>query len=186
VTIIRQGDPRWSDALVGDGQKKFSAVGCLVCCIQQAAMDLVDGATTADPRIANMRGRDAGAFVGSAAIVECLAAANMMRAGPRIEGDVVKLRAVVIAALINGQKVLLHVDHDSTLPKGDPEADHWVLARSYVTPTLADDTGQIICADPATGKETKLLTSTLKGPSGWRDGREYEVKGLRVLSRRAP
>ena len=183
MTIIRQGDPQWADAAVGIGTQKFSAVGCLVCCIQQAALDLVDGATTPDPRIANMRGRDAGAFVGSGAIIEKLAAANQMRCGPRIDGDVVMLRAVIIAALINGQKVLLHVDHDSTLPKGDPEADHFILARSYVTPSLADDTGQVICADPATGKEVRLLTATLKGPSGWRDGRPYEVKGLRVLSR---
>lgn len=177
MSIIRQGDPAWSHSPVGIGSSTFGAVGCLVCCIQQAALALVDGAITADPRIANMRGVDAGAFVGSAAIIEKLAEANHMLCGPRIDGDAVKLRAIVIQALSAGGKVLLHVDHDSAKAKGDPEADHWVLAQRL-------EPSQVVCSDPATGAECRISTVTLDGPSGWKDGRRYVVKGLRVLSRR--
>jgi hypothetical protein len=177
MTIIRQGNPTWGHSPVGIGSSTFGAVGCLVCCIQQAALSLVDGAITPDPRIANMRGVDAGAFVGSAAIIDKLAEANHMRCEPKIEGDVVKLRAVVIQALTAGGKVLLHVDHDSARPKGDPEADHWVLA-------LRLEPSQVVCSDPATGAECRISTVTLDGPSGWKDGRRYVVKGVRVLNKR--
>jgi hypothetical protein len=180
--IIRQADPRWSKDRVGDGAGTFAAVGCLVCCIQQAAMDLVDGALSDDPRIANMRGKEAEAFVGSSAIIEKLAAANGMHCTPRLTGDVIVLRAHIIAALITGKKVLLHVDYDSSSPKGDEQGDHWILGRTYVTPSLSDTTGEIICADPATGREARITTATLRGESGWRDGRDYVVTGVRVLS----
>jgi hypothetical protein len=172
---IRQGFSEWADDPVGDGTASFKGSGCLVCCIREAAIRLVPGETDPDPRITNERGRAAGAFVKSMAIIEKLAAAEGLEAGPRIEGFSA-MRAVIMRAVLSKDLVLLHVDHDAARPHGDEAPDHFVLAVS-VTPD------GITFEDPATGKTGALSVATLEGPSGWKDGRRYKIKAVRVLKR---
>jgi hypothetical protein len=175
---IRQGFTEWADEPVGDGTSSFRNSGCLVCCIREAALLLVPGETDADPRITNERGRKAGAFVKSMAIIDKLAAAEGIEAGPRIEGFSV-MRAVIMRAILSKELVLLHVDHNAARPHGDEAPDHFVLA------IMVSENG-ITFTDPATGKTGVLSVATLEGPSGWKDGRHYKVKAVRVLKRMKP
>ena len=172
---IRQGDPKHAAVKVGEGSSTMASAGCLVCCVREAALRLVPGETDPDPLITNERGRKAGAFVGSNAIITMLAKAEGLLAHPRIEGFS-QMRASAMRALLARDCVLLHVDHDGARPHGDPEPDHFILATSI-------DPKGIHYEDSATGKPGVLSTKNLSGISGWKDQRMYKVKGLRVLSR---
>jgi hypothetical protein len=174
TTYIRQGDRRWRSDRLGAGASTIGGAGCLLCCVQEAARQLGTCADD-DPRPLNAAGVDLGAFVASGAIVANLATCAGLRCGPRIAGDVAVMRAVIVQALRSGARVLLHVDHDSTKPGGDDEADHWVLA-------VALDTRGVVYADPSTGEAGALPTETLQAPSTWADRRVFAVRAVRVLS----
>ncbi len=171
---IRQGAKPHRSAILGQGSNTIGGAGCLLCAIREAQCILVPG-TSRDPRELNDLGINAGAFVGSGAIIDKLAACAGLVCGPRIAGDTAVIRSVIMQALRAGSLALLHVDHDSKRANGDSAADHWVLA-------IALDADGIVYADPATGGPGSLPTETLIGMSTWPDKRVFAVRALRVLS----
>lgn len=174
--LIKQGDPRWRAERLGDGESSIGKAGCLLCAITECANRLGTVAHR-DPRELNRMGRTAGAFVGSAALTEKLARCAGLDCSPRIDGPPDILSKQVQARLAMGKMLLLHVDHDSSKPKGDVAADHWVLAIEL-------NGASLVYADPATGALHMMPVNSLTAESGWPDKRLYRVRGIRQLSRR--
>lgn len=177
TTLIRQGDSKWKHDRLGDGTSTIGRAGCLLCCLTEAANRLGTIAHR-DPRDVNVLGRTAGAFSGSNALTEKLGRCVGLQVDPRIDGPADVLSKIVQAKLAMHKLLLLHVDHDSTKAKGDPEADHWVLA-------IEQNGNSIVYVDPATGALGMLSAASLFGESGWSDKRPYKVMGVRAVSRRA-
>lgn len=169
-TILRQGD--YPGHKFGTGSSTFAGAGCLLFCIDGARHRL-KGAPL-DPVGLNALGVANDCFDGSSAFTERLAAQAGLVCGPRFEQSVSVMAKAAASYIASGRLLLLHVDHDSTKPKGDPEAEHWVLGHLVAGQTLVYD-------DPTFGKQGGLMLSTLTAPSAYRDGRPYVVRAFRTL-----
>jgi hypothetical protein len=79
------------------------------------------------------------------------------------------LRELITETLPRRGVLLLAVDYDRSLPKGDPIADHWVCCHAV-------DGDEVFISDPATARIERLLFSTLEGPVKWgKMTRRYSV-----------
>lgn len=159
---------------LGTGTSTIAKAGCLLLCIDNAAHRLIG--SPRDPVALNARGVAHDCFDGSSAFTERLAAQAGLVCGPRVEQSIDVMSKLIASYLASGRLVLAHVDHDSTLPKGDPEADHWVLIHAHAGLTYIYD-------DSAPGEMGGLVTTTLSAPSAWRDRRPYVVRGFRTVRR---
>lgn len=175
---LRQGAPQWRQTLVGLGNDTFHRSGCLVVALTQIArhMGVVD--PTFSPLDLNDDGKARGAFHGSRAIIPGLAlCANLqapaaMRVDAKTGASSKALTDCLLATLEAGWCALVQVDHDSSKPGGDEAGDHWIAA-------LASRAGEVICADPATGRVVQLDPVMLRGLSEWPSGvRLYEVRAV--------
>lgn len=174
TTFLRQADDRWRGNRLGLGTSTYGGAACLLMSITDAARHLLG--SDLDPRDLNDACVKAGAFVDSGLIVDKAAAIAGLRAGPRVEQPVGIMSRMVQSYLASGRLLLLHVDHDSAKPKGDPEADHWVWAFEQVG-------SLVIYGDPATGEPGGLDAVMLTGASAWRDKRLYAVRAFRTLTK---
>jgi hypothetical protein len=170
---LRQGGEHAAHKL-GVGSSTFGGAGCLLYCLDNARHRLTGHPL--DPVGLNDLGVANDAFIGSGAKTEQLANLAGLSCGPRVEQSVEIMSKMLAGYLATKRLALLHVDHDSTKPKGDPEADHWVLAHTQAGLTVVYD-------DPATGEMGGLILSTLTAPSAWRDHRPYVVRAFRTLSK---
>ena len=196
TTFFRQSDPSWSHCRLGHGPSTIGRAGCLLTALCQARVWLHDDDKTArivEPVDANLRCLDAGAFVGSGLVVAKAAQALGLVADPSLRRSITSgddaLRNAIRDAFERGDVVLLHVDHDSTLAHGDPEGDHWILALRlelvdhHDTPGVVSITPELVCADPATGREARISLRTLHDIGGtWKP---YRVTDVQPVSRLA-
>ena len=170
---LRQGGECATHQL-GLGSSTFGGAGCLLYCLDNARHRLTGHAL--DPVGLNDDGIAHDCFIGSGAKIEALARIAGLSCGPRVEQSVDVMSKMAASYLASKRLLLLHVDHDSTKPKGDPEADHWVLGHILAGLTVVYD-------DPAVGEQGGLILSTLTAPSAWRDHRPYAVRAFRTLSK---
>lgn len=158
MTVYRQADDRWSQAVLGEGPSTIGRSGCLLVCLAMAREHIL-GCELA-PLEANERCLAAGAYHRSLLIVpraaEALGLALVERLGgpgqpaPSLEA----MRALVDEALSAGGVAVLHVDHDA---RGG--GDHFVL--------IYDRAGAgYLAADPAPGTSI-TLDADLRGRSRW-------------------
>lgn len=173
MSVLRQSDPRWTGHKLGVGSSTFGRAGCLLFCLDNARARIRGLAN--DPVELNQLGVDHDCFDGSSAFTERLAGVGGMVCGPRFESPVDVMAKAIVSYLASGRLILAHVDHDSTLPKGDAEADHWVLVH------LLAGSSTLVYDDPAFGAQGGLVLSTLTAPSAYRDGRPYAVRAFRML-----
>lgn len=189
TAFFRQGDALWSQHRLGHGPSTIGRAGCLLTALCQARAWLHDDDRIVSPDDANLRCLDAGAFVGSGLVVAKAAQALGLVADPALRRSITggdeALRDAIRGAFDRSDVALLHVDHDSTLPHGDPEGDHWILALHLVmvdhhdNPGVVAITPEIVCADPATGREARLSMRTLHDIGGtWKPYRVTDVQPL--------
>jgi hypothetical protein len=183
--VLWQGDKRWGKTKLGEGGSTIGKAGCLLTCLAQASRAFaIDAAAT--PATIQEKALAAGGrpFRGPNAITEDVAVANGILVSHRVneaEGQQL-LRETIAKALVSGELVLLHVDHDSERG-GDPDADHWVLGTAIVHGDKADD-DVVVYADPATADEGSLSMRTLSGLTSWAGKpRTYRVRAVRVLKK---
>ncbi len=172
MTVLRQADARWTAHKLGVGSSTFGRAGCLLFCLDNARARIKG--VPLDPVGLNQLGVEHDCFDGSGAFIERLAAQAGLVAGPRFEQSVDVMAKALVGYLASGRLILGHVDHDSTKPKGDPEADHWVLIHLLAGQTFIYD-------DPAFGAQGGLVMSSLTAPSAYRDGRPYALRAFRTL-----
>lgn len=173
---LRQGAPQWRQTLVGLGNDTFHRSGCLVVALTQIARHL--GVADRDylPTDLNNDGKARGAFYGSGAIIPSLALCAGLQSPSAMrvnaEAGAKAMTDCLLATLEAGWCALVQVDHDSSKPGGDEAGDHWIAA-------LASRAGEVICADPATGRVVQLDPVMLRGLAEWPSGvRLYEVRAV--------
>lgn len=169
---LRQGAPQWRKRTVGLGTSTFWNAGCLVVALTQIArhMGTVDRGYL--PTDLNDDGKARGAFHGSGAIVPSLALCAGLQAPSAMrvnaEAGSKAMTDCLLATLDAGWCALIQVDHNSDEPGGL----HWIAA-------LASRAGEVICADPATGRVVQLDPVMLRGLAEWPSGvRLYEVRAV--------
>lgn len=170
---LRQGGEHASHQL-GTGSSTFGKAGCLLYCLDNARHRLTGHSL--DPVGLNALGVAGDCFDGSNAYTEKLAKVAGLKCGPRVDKSVGLMSSMINAYLASGRLILGHVDHDSTKPKGDPEADHFILIHTHAGLTYVYD-------DSATGQMGGLVVGTLTAPSAWRDHRPYRLLAFRTLSK---
>jgi hypothetical protein len=171
--FLRQAAPQWSGKLVGHGESTFSQAGCLVVALTQAARILSSRPASFSPLELNDAGKALGGFTGSNAIIPSLALCAGLAAPKGLRVELTHGRKAMtdalLAALESGWLALLRVDRD---PDPDVERWHWVLA-------LMERAGEVVCADPATGRRCIIDPVSLLGTSDWPSGlRSYEVTAV--------
>lgn len=163
---LRQGDPLWSKHKLGTST--IGRVGCLATVYAQAmrSLGIDDEATPVDVV-------ERGSFVGPSMVQQATA-----RLLGLVADDVTRstdvhrhMASVLTSALAAGDVVVMHVDHDSSKPDGDPEGDHFVLA-------LHGDLDAIVFADPATGNLERMSLQTLSADVG---AKHYLLRSVRPL-----
>jgi hypothetical protein len=170
-----QSDPRWKECKLGLGSSTFWGGGCLLLALTEIAADL-GTIQHRDPRQTNQLGIDNGCFVGSDLKIPEMAAALGLKAGPKIDLDVVMMGRMLAGYLESGRQAVVFVDHDRTLPNGDVGGEHFLRAFRL-------STEGIVCSDAAVGEATVLDVETLRGAAQW--GRQPFFQGVafRTLSR---
>lgn len=175
--VLWQGDPRWGRRTVGLGQGTFGAVGCVVTSLAMALrfLGVRAGATPLQVQAAGLLRGNVWAPGQSGCVVPALVSAQVDvspgvdLAGPGRVADKGALRELIMETLTKRGVLLVAVDYDRSLPKGDPIADHWVCC-------YAVDGDDVLMADPATARTERLLMSTLEGPVKWgKITRRYSV-----------
>ena len=168
--VLRQADPAWSKKKLGSST--IGRVGCLATVYAQAARALgVDDDCTPVDVV------ERGVFRGAAMLQADTAKRMGLVADDVTRADDVhrRMRDVLTAALAVGDVVVMHVDHDSSKPDGDPEGDHFVLA-------LRIEGDVIVFADPATGDEERMDLRMLSCSVMWGTrARRYELRSVRPL-----
>lgn len=165
---LRQGDPLWSKHKLGT--TTIGKVGCLATAYAEAMrrLGIDDEATPVDVV-------ERGVFRGAAMLqLDTAKALGIVADDVTHAGDVHrKMRDVLVSALADGAVVVMHVDHDSAKPDGDPEGDHFGLA-------LRIEGDVVVFADPATGDEERMSLATLTAnvPS-----KRYQLRSVRPLRR---
>jgi hypothetical protein len=171
--FLRQGAPQWADVQLGHGDRSIRRAGCLLVALTQAARQLGAQPPNYSPLELNAGGKALGAFHGSNAIIPALArVANLQAPGGmrvELEDGAKALTDCLLATLESGWVALLRVDRD---PDPQAEAYHWLLA-------LALRGGEVVCADPASGRACMIDPVNLRGLSEWPSGvRSYEVTAV--------
>jgi len=187
IVLLRQNDPRWGSKPLGNGALTIGRAGCLLTCMTMAANFLRSTALT--PDVVNEMCATGGAFSGSFLIVEkaaeilSLHAPDSMRLRSKI-GDLeipIKIRAVLATRGI----AIVHVDHDSALPRGgDHQGDHFVLTLRRVT--VPTGPAHFECADPAPKAIVWLDAGTCTGTAQWGAVRKtYRAVGVIPIFKRS-
>lgn len=169
-----QGGNPHGPMFVGEGQKTFARVGCVVCCVAMALRHLGvrAGATPLD---VNRVGKTCHAFAkdSSSAVVrkliDCQSGVFSKYDYPSSTDIVTKenLRNIIDRSLVDGGVVMAHVDYND-----DDRGDHWVLI-------FRSENGQYVADDPAIASHVYLDHDTLSGECYWKDKRKnYEVLRL--------
>ena len=178
---LAQADHRWSKLAVGHAdlvahpKHTYGWVGCLSTAACMAVNALTGSKLTPPEFQAHALAKDAQAWSGvlinleRALRVFGLSAPDGMRVRSHI-GDPA-LVALANACFTHGKACLLHVDHNSSLPRGDPFGDHFLFAYALVD-------GKYLCADPAPGSVVEVDAQALEGESKWGE----ELKHYRVVS----
>lgn len=189
--MLRQNDPRWGARPIGASKVTIGRAGCLLTDLAMAK-NLYEIASV-PPKVITPIEADAicvsaNAYQGALLLVERAAKALGMRA-PESErlrckkGDP-RVPALVREVLLKGGFAVVHVDHDSTLPDGDPEGDHFVLAFRLVKPDVGPE--HFECADPAPGRTVWLDTKDCMGTCMWGSTlKTYRAVGVIPLWRSA-
>lgn len=181
---LYQADAHWSGLTLGKGPSTIGKSGCLLVCLTMAAREFGVRPTLLPPH-ANLLCLEAGAFDGDALIVH-LAAAALDLDAPLAERIVAPVGSgalidAVSDALVGGALAILHVDHDSTRPSGDADADHFILAYQ-----IKGD--RVLCYDPAVGR-VQLTWPGLQSAGdvvwGPKDFRRYRVMAVRPIRKAA-
>lgn len=177
--LLRQNDPRWGSHQLGKGTLTIGKAGCLLTCLVMAANRLRSESKT--PLEADALCTAAGAFNGSLIVVPKAAEVLGLRApdAARVRakpGDL-HLTATIRDTLQQDGLAIVHVDHDSKLPLGDPEGDHFVLAFRVVKPDIGPEHYE--CVDPAPGAVVWLDTTSCEGTSKWgKQFKQYKATGV--------
>jgi hypothetical protein len=175
--VLWQGDPRWGKRTVGLGQGTFGAVGCVVTSLAMALrfLGVRAGATPLQVQAAGLLRGNVWAPGQSGCVVPALVSAQVDvspgvdLAGPGKVADKGALRELITETLAKRGVLLVAVDYDRSLPKGDPIADHWVCCHAV-------DGDDVMISDPATARIERLLFQTLEGPVKWgKITRRYSV-----------
>jgi hypothetical protein len=165
--FFRQADPEWADDVLPGGDT-LRRSGCTLTCMCILAVHLKTRPEVT-PKAALKMGVDLDAFVnrkgtgpGNLLIVDRLAPELRLTAGRHIRRTLNGerfMRDELDKAMRQGCAILW-VDHDSTKERGDDDGDHYLAAL-----TVLD--GAIVCADPITGRETRLSLALTAPPLSW-------------------
>lgn len=94
-----------------------------------------------------------------------------------------KLVTAADAALQKGLAAF-HVDHNSDVPGGDKNGDHFIAVAAHVGASIAEDGTAIpehyLCMDPAPGATCRLDAKSLQGTSAW-NGKAKHFKVVSVI-----
>jgi hypothetical protein len=175
---LRQSDARWGSLCLPAGAT-LGRAGCTFTALHNAARTLRTSTQTPDLTLplaihADCFVNATGTGPGNLLLAGKAAPLLGLEAGPHLrERDVGErlMRDELDRAMAQGC-ALLWVDHDSASPHGDEDGDH------YVSTVCLD--GAIVCADPATGTECRILLGPLEGPAPW-GKKTYRVRGVRAL-----
>lgn len=165
---LRQGDPQWSKHKLGTST--IGRVGCLATVYAQAmrTLGIDDEATPVDVV-------ERGVFRGAAMLqLDTATRLGIVADDVTHAADVHRSMVAVLAkAMTANSVVVMHVDHDSAKPDGDPEGDHFVLGLRI------EDTF-VYFADPATGNEERMNLNSLTANVS---SKRYQLRSVRPLRR---
>lgn len=166
MKILRQSNPLWSKLALGPST--IGKVGCLATVYAQALIALGINAAATPVDVVGK-----GSFIRAAMVQQATARLLGLVADDVTHHDDVhrKMVDVLRSAIAEGAVVVMHVDHDSAKPDGDPEGDHFVLG-------LRIEGDVVVFADPATGSEERMSLSTLTAAVS---SKRYQLRSVRPL-----
>ena len=183
VKVLRQGDPRWGDELLGPGTLTIRGHGCLLTSLTMAVNALNDQSLTPSQVNKILQGRPS-AWVGpgqklnrSNLILDFAVPAlgmkivQRLRKGSTVPPTVSNIKAVADKALQSGALAIVHVSKD-----GDDTGDHFVIVNGH------NEKGYVI-SDPAFGT-TLQLDDNFTGKT--KKGTTYRPVGIISLVSAAP
>lgn len=187
MKVLRQNDPLWGKTRLGEKGSKSTvgAAGCnLLSFVDHLRTMGVDPGATPLTVLERSLAAPKRCWRGNMVVLPLLAelygldGEELARAPQPAQA----MRELLTRTLAAGGRCTLWVDHDSNLPDGDPEGDHFVAARR-----LEGD--RVIFADSATGIEDSVDLRTLSGTTTWqtKDGpvlKVYQVLSVRAFRRR--
>jgi len=166
MVLFKQADRQWSRERLGLGTSTIGASGCLLCSLLMAKQQLLPSEPTILPPDGNALLLAAKAFHGSSLSVPVAAKALGLSApdSERLRG-VPDDRAAIEAALSKGACVL-HVATD-----GGRTGRHFILA-------LRIEGDEVVVADPALGKEVRLMLNRLTFVMWGKKQKSYRIVGV--------
>lgn len=188
VEVFRQGDKRWRRTRLGEPGSKSTVggAGCnLLAFVDHLRTMGVDPAATPLTVLEKSLAAAKRCWRGNMVVLPHMAelyglnGEELVRAPPQ---GAAEMRALLTRTLAADGRCTLWVDHDSSLPDGDPEGDHFVAARRI-------EGDRVVFADSATGEEDSIDLRTLSGTTTWQteDGpvlKVYQVLSVRAFVRR--
>lgn len=174
VTLLNQGDSRWSTLSLGS-VGTIGGVGCCLTSYTMAHNYLINPDKELTPDVAADIGRKMGGFTTTGLVVhEKLAKTlSMSFRGFSPDNSVRGLRNFIESALNSGDALVFHVDW-----KNDPDGDHWMMCYKK------DSNGNYFCNDPAGGKIIIIDKETLTGKFKKREKiLEYRIRRAARMGR---
>ena len=184
MKVLKQSDRLWSRTRLGERGSKSTVggAGCnLLAFVDHLRTMGIDPDATPLTVLERSLAAPGRCWQGSMAVLPALARLyglngdELVRAPPQ---PAQAMRELILRTLDKHGRLTAWVDHDSTLPDGDPEGDHFVAIRR-----LEGD--RLVYADSATGIEDSLDLRTLTGNTTWETKDGPVVKVYQVLSVRA-
>lgn len=184
LEVFKQGDKRWRKARLGEAGSKSTVggAGCNLLAFTDHLRTLgIDPDATPLTVLERSLAAPERIWRGNLPILPLLAKLyglngdELVRAPPQSAQEV---RGLITRTLARGGRLTAWVDHDSSLPDGDPEGDHFVAIRR-----LEGD--RVVYADSATGIEDSLDLRTLSGTTTWQTEDGPALKVYQVMSVRA-
>ncbi len=183
VKVLRQGDSRWGDELLGLGTLTIKRAGCLLTSLTMATNSLNNQSLTPSnvnkilqERAAAWAGASSGMNRSNMILDVAVPALGMkivqrLRKGSTPPPTVANIKAVADKALQSGTLAIVHVSKD-----GDDTGDHFVIVNGH------NEKGYVI-SDPAFGT-TIQLDDNFTGKT--KKGTVYRPVGIISLVSAAP
>lgn len=184
LEVFKQNDKRWGKTRLGERGSKSTVggAGCnLLAFVDHLRTLGIDPDATPLTVLERSIAAPGRCWQGNMAVLPALARLygldgdELVRAPPQPAQE---MRALILRTLDKGGRLTAWVDHDSSLPDGDPEGDHFVAIRR-----LEGD--RLVYADSASGIEDSLDRRTLTGNTTWETKDGPVVKVYQALSVRA-